>query len=192
MTLISLNTHEENKFLLWPTIKYIYYSFVFTWFCFKFTYIHILSYWIYDLIWFLVFNTSFSNISATRISWRPVLVVEEARLLERNLIWLCKDSFWLSAVIVIDKTNNYSHIKLLNMTTWHVLGQSQKCGSVSFICHSTIIIVIALLQYLKKNMASNLVVNIWFMLCHRKKWTYILYLNETLGLTYKCYLSTVL
>ena len=28
------------------------------------------------LIWFLVFNTTFSNISA--ISWRPVLVVEEA------------------------------------------------------------------------------------------------------------------
>jgi hypothetical protein len=30
----------------------------------------------YDLIWFIVLNTSFSNISA--ISWRPVLVVEEA------------------------------------------------------------------------------------------------------------------
>jgi hypothetical protein len=28
------------------------------------------------LIWLLVFNTTFSNISA--ISWRPVLVVEEA------------------------------------------------------------------------------------------------------------------
>ena len=28
-----------------------------------------------DLIWFLVFNATFSNISA--ISWRPVLVVEE-------------------------------------------------------------------------------------------------------------------
>jgi hypothetical protein len=28
------------------------------------------------LIWFLVFNATFSNISA--ISWRPVLVVEEA------------------------------------------------------------------------------------------------------------------
>ena len=28
------------------------------------------------LVWFLVFNTTFSNISA--ISWRPVLVVEEA------------------------------------------------------------------------------------------------------------------
>ena len=30
----------------------------------------------FDLIWFLVFNATFSNISA--ISWRPVLVVEEA------------------------------------------------------------------------------------------------------------------
>ena len=30
----------------------------------------------FDLIWFLVFNTTFSNIST--ISWRPVLVVEEA------------------------------------------------------------------------------------------------------------------
>jgi hypothetical protein len=29
-----------------------------------------------DLIWFLVFNATFSNISA--ISWRPVLVVEKA------------------------------------------------------------------------------------------------------------------
>jgi hypothetical protein len=28
--------------------------------------------------WFLVFNSTFSNISA--ISWRPVLVVEEARV----------------------------------------------------------------------------------------------------------------
>jgi hypothetical protein len=32
--------------------------------------------WWFDLIWFLVFNGTFSNISA--ISWRPVLVVEEA------------------------------------------------------------------------------------------------------------------
>ena len=30
-----------------------------------------------NLIWFVVFNATFSNISA--ISWRPVLVVEEAR-----------------------------------------------------------------------------------------------------------------
>jgi len=29
-----------------------------------------------DLIWFLVFSATFSNISA--ISWRPVIVVEEA------------------------------------------------------------------------------------------------------------------
>ena len=29
----------------------------------------------YDLIWFLVFNATFSNISS--ISWRPLLVVEE-------------------------------------------------------------------------------------------------------------------
>ena len=33
-----------------------------------------LSSWV-DLIWFIVFNTTFSNISA--ISWQPVLVVEE-------------------------------------------------------------------------------------------------------------------
>jgi hypothetical protein len=32
--------------------------------------------------WFLVFNATFSNISA--ISWRPVLVVEEARLPGEN------------------------------------------------------------------------------------------------------------
>jgi hypothetical protein len=30
----------------------------------------------FDLIWFIVFNATFSNISA--ISWRPVLVVGEA------------------------------------------------------------------------------------------------------------------
>jgi len=30
----------------------------------------------FDLIWFLVFNATFSNITA--ISWRPVLMVEEA------------------------------------------------------------------------------------------------------------------
>ena len=30
----------------------------------------------FDLIWFIVFNATFSNISA--ISWRPILVVEEA------------------------------------------------------------------------------------------------------------------
>jgi hypothetical protein len=30
----------------------------------------------FGLVWFLVFNATFSNISA--ISWRPVLVVEEA------------------------------------------------------------------------------------------------------------------
>ena len=30
----------------------------------------------FDLIWFLVFNATFSSISA--ISWRPVLEVEEA------------------------------------------------------------------------------------------------------------------
>ena len=34
------------------------------------------------LIWFLVFNTTFSNISA--ISWQPVLVVEEAEYPERT------------------------------------------------------------------------------------------------------------
>ena len=35
-----------------------------------------------DLIWFIVFNATFSNISAT--SWRPVLVVEEAGVLGEN------------------------------------------------------------------------------------------------------------
>ena len=39
--------------------------------------VHFLSMLIwFDLIWFLVFNATFSNISA--ISWRPVLVMEEA------------------------------------------------------------------------------------------------------------------
>ena len=36
----------------------------------------------FDLIWFIVFNATFSNISA--ISWRPVLVVEEAGVLWEN------------------------------------------------------------------------------------------------------------
>jgi hypothetical protein len=35
-----------------------------------------------DLIWFIVFNATFSNISA--ISWRPVLVVEKARVPGEN------------------------------------------------------------------------------------------------------------
>jgi len=35
----------------------------------------LISFELYDLIWFIVFNATFSNISA--ISWRPVLVVEE-------------------------------------------------------------------------------------------------------------------
>jgi hypothetical protein len=37
----------------------------------------------FDLIWFIVFNATFSNISA--ISWRPVLVVEEAGVLQNTL-----------------------------------------------------------------------------------------------------------
>jgi hypothetical protein len=36
----------------------------------------------FDLIWFIVFNVTFSNISA--ISWRPVLVVEEAGVSVEN------------------------------------------------------------------------------------------------------------
>ena len=36
----------------------------------------------FDLIWFLVFNATFNNISF--ISWRPVLVVEEAGVPEEN------------------------------------------------------------------------------------------------------------
>jgi hypothetical protein len=36
----------------------------------------------FDLIWFIVLNTTFSNISA--ISWRPVLVVDEAEYPERT------------------------------------------------------------------------------------------------------------
>ena len=38
----------------------------------------IFFYWLiwFDLIWFIVFNATFSNTSA--MSWRPVLVVEEA------------------------------------------------------------------------------------------------------------------
>ena len=35
-----------------------------------------------EMIWFIVFNATFSNISA--ISWRPVLVVEEARVPGEN------------------------------------------------------------------------------------------------------------
>jgi hypothetical protein len=35
-----------------------------------------------SLIWFIVLNTTFSNISA--ISWRPVLVVEEAGVFREN------------------------------------------------------------------------------------------------------------
>jgi hypothetical protein len=34
------------------------------------------------MIWFIVFNATFSNISA--ISWRPVLVVEEVRVPAEN------------------------------------------------------------------------------------------------------------
>jgi hypothetical protein len=34
------------------------------------------------LIWFIVFNATFSNISA--ISWRPVIVVEEAEVPGEN------------------------------------------------------------------------------------------------------------
>ena len=34
------------------------------------------------MVWFLVFNATFSNISA--ISWQPVLVVEEARVPKEN------------------------------------------------------------------------------------------------------------
>jgi hypothetical protein len=36
----------------------------------------------FDLIWFIVFNATFSNISA--ISLQPVLVVEEAGVPEEN------------------------------------------------------------------------------------------------------------
>ena len=48
----------------------------------KYVYAFILfsRYWLTD--WFLVFNATFSNISA--ISWRPVLVVEEARVPGEN------------------------------------------------------------------------------------------------------------
>ena len=35
-----------------------------------------------DLVWFIVFNATFSNISA--ISWQPVLVVEEAGVPGKN------------------------------------------------------------------------------------------------------------
>jgi hypothetical protein len=39
-------------------------------------------YQVHLVIWFIVFNATFSNISA--ISWRPVLVVEEAGVPEEN------------------------------------------------------------------------------------------------------------
>jgi hypothetical protein len=38
--------------------------------------IHFIHWYVFDLIDYLVLNATFSNISA--ISWRPVLVVEEA------------------------------------------------------------------------------------------------------------------
>ncbi len=42
----------------------------------------------FDLIWFIVLNTTFSNISA--ISWRPVLVVDEAGVPgENHRPWAC-------------------------------------------------------------------------------------------------------
>ena len=41
-----------------------------------FIYSKLPSYTWFDLIWFIVFNATFSNISA--ISWRPVFMVEEA------------------------------------------------------------------------------------------------------------------
>ena len=36
----------------------------------------------YSLVWFMVFNTTFNNISA--ISWRSVLLVEEIRVSEEK------------------------------------------------------------------------------------------------------------
>jgi len=48
-------------------------------------------YYVCDLIWFLVLNATFSHISA--ISWRPVLVVEEAGVPGENQtspLWSCK------------------------------------------------------------------------------------------------------
>jgi hypothetical protein len=46
------------------------------------TYVIIQLYVIHDLIDFWCFNATFSNISA--ISWRPVLVVEEAEVPREN------------------------------------------------------------------------------------------------------------
>jgi hypothetical protein len=48
-------------------------------------------YYVCDLIWVLVFSATFSHISA--ISWRPVLVVEEAGVPGENQtspLWSCK------------------------------------------------------------------------------------------------------
>jgi len=52
--------------------------------------------------WFLVFNSTFSNISA--ISWRPVLVVEEARVpwknhrpWESNYITFDQTAYWIES-----------------------------------------------------------------------------------------------
>jgi hypothetical protein len=53
-----------------------------TYFCATFICINPGSYYKDDLICLLVFNTTFSNISA--ISWGPVLAVEEAGVPEEN------------------------------------------------------------------------------------------------------------
>jgi hypothetical protein len=58
-----------------------------------------------DLIWFIVFNATFSNISA--ISWRPVLVVEEARVPGENHRTWASDfysilkQFWQCGIFVV-------------------------------------------------------------------------------------------
>jgi hypothetical protein len=44
-------------------------------------------YYVCDLTWVLVLSATFSHISA--ISWRPVLVVEEAGVPERTKLLLC-------------------------------------------------------------------------------------------------------
>jgi hypothetical protein len=88
-TYIKLSTHDAFldyclTFFFWP----LYCMSVDLYYCFTFyswhqknkihirTTLHDQFLNIFDLIWFIVFNATFSNISA--ISWRPVLVVEEA------------------------------------------------------------------------------------------------------------------
>jgi hypothetical protein len=65
----------------------------------------IFKFW-FDLIWFIVFNATFSNIS---IYWRPVLVVEEAVLVIGLYELLGNPTHWATRALQLFKilTNVY-------------------------------------------------------------------------------------